>query len=127
MGWTVASNYTQWTRNKTTLAPYVNTYSDCFMLPIWSYNITQKSYNNEMVQKSLWWQTTDSYLERKYMLSDYTTGAVVSQTGSEQAYRIPISNTLYKPQALGLISADGNIIYTFNINSKVIERIITKA
>lgn len=127
MGWTVASNYTQWTRNKTTLAPYVNTYSDCFMLPIWSYNITQKSYNNEMVQKSLWWITTDGYLERKYMLSDYKTGAVVSQTGSEQAYRCSISNSTYYPHSLGLISADGNIIYTFNINSKVIERIITKA
>lgn len=125
MSWTTTSNYTGWNRSTTTLAPYVNNYNNCFILPIWSWTTTTTTIDITYLQKSIWWQSPNGYLERKYLLSNYTTGAVNSSTGTEQSYRIPASTT-YSASSWGLYTEDGITIYTLNIETKLLEKINTK-
>lgn len=125
MSWTATKAYTGWNRSTTTLAPYVNNYNNCYIFPIWSWNINTKTTPDiTYLQKSIWWQSPNGYLERKYLLSDYTTGAVNSSTGTEQSYRIP-ANTTYSAASWGLYTEDGVTIYTLNIETKLLEKINT--
>lgn len=126
MSWTSTTNYTGWNRSTTALSPYVNRYKNCYILPIWSWNINTKStVDLAYLQKSIWWQTTDNYLERKFLLTDYITGAVDSSAENQQSYRC-ICDSTYNPASWGLLTEDGITIYTFNISTKQLVKINTK-
>lgn len=118
-----------WTRSTTAVSPYANRYNSIFYFPIWSWthqtdSPTDVSKNN----LSLWWRTNDGYLERKFMLQSNISSLTPSSTLENQDYYRIKNGSTYDNYvtAFGLMTMDGRIIYTMNINTKLIEKIDTK-
>lgn len=117
-----------WSRSTTTVSPYAGRYYGTLYLPIWDW--VQPIYspaNVSYVNKSLWWNLS-GYLERKYMLTSGISSLTPDSSAENQDYYRMISSSTSDnyPTCYGLMTKDGQCVYTLNITTKLIEKINTK-
>lgn len=130
--WTTATSASGFNRNTTILSPYVNRYINLYILPYWSWSPLRTDTTTTKYQKSMWWETIadnsgNNYLERKFLISNITTGVPTSTSESQRYYRMLDKATgSYAPSSWGIMTFDGVTIYTCNLNTKLLVKINTQ-
>lgn len=130
MGWTTNASATGWNKSTTAVSPFAGRYYKCYYFPIWNWT-TPTTSSIEQNNKCLWWLTNtdenNSYLERKFMMSSFSSLTPDSSVENQDYYRVWNGYTSSNyPSMFGLMTIDGRIIYTLNLNTKLIEKIDTK-
>lgn len=133
MGFTTSTNSTGWSRSTTAVSPFAGRYYMCYYFPIWTWTTPTSSTTTYVNQNNncLWWLTKesekDNYLERKFMMSSLTTLTPTTTSENQDYYRVwNGSSSNNYPSMFGLMTMDGKLIYTLNVNTKLLEKIDTK-
>lgn len=114
IGYQSSSSGTGYRYSTTTLSPYVNNYSSCLIFPIYYWKVKSSEANIEQMQKSLWWCKTGA-CDRKYLISDLTTGKAVSSSPKESWTITDESSSIGKSIGYyGILTVDGETLYTFD-------------
>lgn len=133
MGLTANRSTTGWSMSTTYVEPFNTKYYKCYYFPIWQWQVPTSNSTTYITQNNncLWWMTKDgdyyAYLERKFMMSSMSSLTPDSSAENIDYYRIGNGQTYNNyPSMFGLMTIDGRIIYTMNVNTKLLEKIDTK-